>query len=184
MPTGICSTLSAFVFSWIAARWENRRCLVTIFACLIPIIGAVICYTLPRENIGGQMVGLYFLYTYFGPYVIGISMGQANTAGQTKKNVQYAILYIGYAVGNLIGPQTFRANQAPAYTGGFISMLICYCACVGLISIYWFLAVYLNHRQSKQMQESGERNDGDAEEADDAFTDLTDFQRKNFRYTT
>lgn len=130
------------------------------------------------------MVGLYFLYTYFGPYVIGISMGQANTAGQTKKNVQYAILYIGYAVGNLIGPQTFRANQAPAYTGGFISMLICYCACVGLISIYWFLAFYLNHRQSKQMQESEERDDGGAEEADDAFTDLTDFQRKNFRYTT
>jgi hypothetical protein len=26
-------------------------------------------------------------------------MGQANTAGHTKKNVQYSILYIGYAVG-------------------------------------------------------------------------------------
>ena len=26
-------------------------------------------------------------------------MGQANTAGHTKKNLQYAIFYIGYAVG-------------------------------------------------------------------------------------
>lgn len=57
------------------------------------------------------------LYTYFGPYVVGklesyplyrytqlnacqgISLAQANTAGHTKKNVQYSILYIGYAVG-------------------------------------------------------------------------------------
>lgn len=58
------------------------------------------------------MVGLYLLYTYFGPYVVGISLAQANTAGHTKKTVVFAILYIGYAVGNLIGPQTFRASQA------------------------------------------------------------------------
>lgn len=31
----------------------------------------------------------------------GISMAQANTAGHTKKTVQYSILYIGYAVGEL-----------------------------------------------------------------------------------
>jgi len=28
-------------------------------------------YALPRTNLGGQMVGLYLLYTYFGPYVVG-----------------------------------------------------------------------------------------------------------------
>lgn len=28
-------------------------------------------------------------------------MGQANTAGHTKKNLQYAIFYIGYAVGKI-----------------------------------------------------------------------------------
>src|SRR5438034_9358671 len=77
---------------------------------------------------------------------LGISLAQANTAGHTKKNVQYSILYIGYALGmsiwpqetcamsglnptlirwqtgNLIGPQTFRESQAPEYTGGFTVM--------------------------------------------------------------
>ncbi|KAI5300532.1 hypothetical protein KEM55_006766 [Ascosphaera atra] len=181
MPTGVCSTISAFVFSWIAARWKDRRCLVTILSCLIPIIGAVLCFKLPQDNTGGQMVGLYFMYTYFGPYCIGISMGQANTAGQTKKNVQYAILYIGYAVGNLIGPQTFKQNQAPAYTGGFTAILVCYCACVALISIYWALAVFLNHRHAENQSQEDEAEEPSAEnEASDAFLDLTDFQRKNF----
>ncbi|OAL65527.1 hypothetical protein A7C99_2624 [Trichophyton rubrum] len=108
MPTGVMSTLSAFIFSSLAARWANRRCLVTMLAASVPVIGSLIVYTLKRTDIPAQIIGLYFLYTYFGPYVVGISLAQANTAGHTKKNVQYSILYIGYAVGNLIGPQTFR----------------------------------------------------------------------------
>ncbi|KAL4753743.1 major facilitator superfamily domain-containing protein [Aspergillus terricola var. indicus] len=173
IPTGVMSTLSAFTFSWIAARWSNRRCLVTMLASCVPAIGAIIVYTLPRSNIGGQMVGIYLLYTYFGPYVVGISMAQANTTGSTKKTVQYSILYIGYAVGNLIGPQTFRANQAPAYTGGSVSMLVCYCVCVALMAVYWSIAVVLNRRRVDAV-DSFER-DGDLQEA---FADMTDFQQR------
>ncbi|KAL4948856.1 fungal-specific transcription factor domain-containing protein [Aspergillus filifer] len=180
MPTGVMSTLSAFVFSWVAAKWSNRRCLVTMIASCVPAIGAIIVYTLPRTNIGGQMVGIYLLYTYFGPYVVGISMAQANTAGNTKKTVQYSILYIGYAVGNLIGPQTFRANQAPAYTGGFVAMLVCYCVCVALIGAYWAIAVILNRRRVDGVAVEGEVY----EDLADAFADKTDFQQKGFRYTT
>jgi membrane protein YqaA with SNARE-associated domain len=61
MPTGIMSTLSAFGFSWLAARWTNRRCLVTMIAACLPIIGSVVVYTLPRTNIAGQMVGIYLV---------------------------------------------------------------------------------------------------------------------------
>lgn len=137
MPTGVMSTIASILFSWIAARWTNRRCLVAILAACLGIIGAIIVYTVPRSNIGGQMVGIYLLYTYFGPYVVGmlvvfqsvscwtryyqdssfsgrlgadwtrtrvtgLSLSQANTAGHTKKNAQYSILYIGYAVGTLL----------------------------------------------------------------------------------
>ncbi|KAL4783426.1 fungal-specific transcription factor domain-containing protein [Aspergillus varians] len=177
MPTGVMSTLSAFVFSWIAAKWANRRCLVTMLASCVPAIGAIIVYTLPRTNIGGQMVGIYLLYAYFGPYVVGISMSQANTAGSTKKTVQYSVLYIGYAVGNLIGPQTFRANQAPAYTGGFAAMLACYCVCVLLMAVYWALTVMLNRRVTEGVEGSVEGRMDD-EDLVDAFADKTDFQQK------
>lgn len=199
MPTGVMSTLSAFCFSWIAAKWTNRRCLVTMVASCVPIIGAILVYVLPRTNLSGQMVGIYLvsshsslalydrliisvkLYTYFGPYVVGISMAQANTAGNTKKAVQYSILYIGYAVGNLIGPQTFRANQAPAYTGGFVAMLACYCICVLLMAVYWVIAHRLNRRVADGVDPGEDQADGDLM---DAFADKTDFQQKTFKYTT
>ncbi|KAK2741384.1 hypothetical protein FQN57_005669 [Myotisia sp. PD_48] len=183
MPTGVMSTLSAFVFSAIAARWINRRCLTTMIAAVVPIIGSIVVYTLDTKQVPGQMIGLYLLYTYFGPYVVA----QANTAGHTKKNVQYSILYIGYAVGNLIGPQTFRESQAPKYTGGFIAMLGCYCACIVLIGVYWMVARNSGN-PSRLIQLEGNLTtlielDNEARMAD-GFFDQTDFEQESFRYTT
>ncbi len=148
-------------------------------ACVVPIVGTAVVYALPRSNLAGQMVGLYLLYTYFGPYVVGIGLAQANTAGHTKKTVVFAILYIGYAVGNLIGPQTFRAEQAPAYVGGTISMIVCYCICIGLMACYWALAVWQNKRKSAAAIASAA--DADAIES---FSDKTDFEQEGFLYTT
>lgn len=129
-------------------------------------------------------------------------------------------MYIGYAVGtlisllilcseikkltsqgNLIGPQTFRANQAPAYTGGFVSMLICYCICIGLMGIYWILAAVLNTKReaiassnlpsamtSRPIPTMNLSNNNYASDVDSlseyAFADLTDFEQLDFRYTT
>lgn len=42
----------------------------------------------------------------------------ANTGGYTKKMIVYALSYIGYSVGNIVGPLTFTTDQAPKYTGG------------------------------------------------------------------
>lgn len=125
-------------------------------------------------------------YTYFGPYVLGISLAQANTSGNTKKSVSFSILYIGYAVGNLIGPQTFRANQAPAYTGGVVAMLVSYCVCIALIIAYWFVCLTQNRRltSSPGISEDGEEVIVDAETAVDSFKDVTDWKQSGFRYTT
>ncbi|KAF2679373.1 MFS general substrate transporter [Lentithecium fluviatile CBS 122367] len=179
MPTGVMSTLSAFIFSYLGVKWHNRRCLVTVAACIVPIIGTAVVYAVDRGNVGGQMVGIYLLYTYFGPYVVGIGLAQANTAGNTKKTVVFAILYIGYAVGNLIGPQTFRADQAPAYTGGVVAMIVCYCVCIGLICLYWALCVWKN----KRIAADGEQRGSVAEIMDD-LKDQTDFEQDGFKYTT
>ncbi|KAL6359176.1 hypothetical protein LRP88_06596 [Fusarium phalaenopsidis] len=180
MPTDVAFTLTTFFWSWVAGKWHNRRCLASMLACIIPIAGAIMVYTIPRENIGPQVLGIYMLYTYFGPYVVGISLAQANTAGSTKKSVQYALLYIGYAVGNLIGPQTFQESQAPAYTGGFVAMLACYCICAGLMGLYWAISFAQNRRRAAAAAE--ERNgDGDLV---GSFADRTDFEQKTFIYTT
>ncbi|ROW03690.1 hypothetical protein VMCG_05357 [Cytospora schulzeri] len=178
MPFGVLATSSAWFFSFIASRWHNRRTIVGCVALLLPILGTALVYGLPRSNIAGQMVGLYFMYFYWPPYVVGISLPQANTAGQTKKSITFSLVTIGYAVGNLIGPQTFISNQAPKYTGGVISMLVCYCVSMLLLLAYFAVAASENKRRDKKYGRQEDLHD-----AVEGFVDITDKKQPNFRYT-
>ncbi|KAF4634635.1 hypothetical protein G7Y89_g3470 [Cudoniella acicularis] len=126
MPPGAMSTLSGIGLSYLAARTRKWRSVLVAVSILLPLMGAVICYTLPRTNLAGQLVGLYILYTYWAPYITLVSIYQANIAGHTKKVFLFAWFYVSWAAGNIIGPQTFLAYQAPAYTGGTVAMIVCY----------------------------------------------------------
>jgi len=132
----------------------------------------------PRSNISAQVVGIYLAYVYWAPYVCGLAMFQANTAGHSKKTTVNAMDYIAYAVGNIIGPQTFLADQAPEYTGAIIAMLLCYAACIVLAIAYGLACRFENAQRAKRIV--GE----DVDEHDADFMDLTDKQNKSFRYTT
>ncbi|OIW28286.1 MFS general substrate transporter [Coniochaeta ligniaria NRRL 30616] len=180
MPFGVVATSGAWFFSYVASRWHNRRSLVACIALVLPIIGTAVVYGLPRSNIPGQMVGLYLMYFYWPPYVVGISLLQANTAGQTKKAVAYSLVTIGYAVGALVGPQTFRADQAPKYTGGVVAMLAGYCVCIVILLAYWAVAAAQNRSKDRRFGGQRELVEGSVE----GFVDLTDGEQEGFRYTT
>ncbi|KAJ9219078.1 hypothetical protein DTO169C6_8588 [Paecilomyces variotii] len=126
IPTGVISTISGIFFSYFAGRTREYRSLVTVSSLIIPLVGTIVVYVLPRSNAAGQVVGLYMLYVYWAPYVCGLAMFQANTAGHTKKTTVNAMDYVAYAVGNIIGPQTFLEDQAPKYIGATVAMLLCY----------------------------------------------------------
>lgn len=65
MPFGILATSSAWFFGFIASRWHNRRTIVACIALLLPLFGTAMVYGLPRSNMAGQLVGLYFMYFYW-----------------------------------------------------------------------------------------------------------------------
>ncbi|KAJ3957915.1 hypothetical protein N0V92_005502 [Colletotrichum tropicale] len=180
MPFGVLATSSAWAFSYLAARWHNRRTLVACIALLLPILGTALVHGLPRTNIAAQMVGLYFMYFYWPPYVVGISLPQANTAGQTKKAVCFSLVQVGYAAGNLIGPQTFISTQAPKYNGAVIAMLTSYVVSMVLMLAYWLVALLENKRRDKKYGKPEAVHEGTV----DGFVDITDKKQKDFRYTT
>lgn len=87
---------------------------------------------------------------------------------------------IGYAVGNLVGPQTFRAEQAPQYTGGVIAMLCCYCASILIALTYLAVCVVENKRRDRHFGKPAHVQEGTGE----GFADLSDKQQEeSFRYT-
>ncbi|KAI4602258.1 hypothetical protein KJ359_009497 [Pestalotiopsis sp. 9143b] len=176
MPPGLMSTASGIALSYLASTTRRWRTPMVAGAILLPLLGAVLCYTLPRDNLAGQLVGLYILYTYWAPYVTLVSVYQANIAGHTKKVALFAWYYVAWAVGNIIGPQTFRADQAPAYTGGTVAMIVCYVVAIVLIMVYGLVC----HR--KNVSRAAAFEDQVAVERD--WLDETDLQNDGFKYTT
>jgi hypothetical protein len=61
MPPGAMSTLSGIGLSYLAARTRKYRTVLVAVSILLPLLGAVLCYALPRSNLAGQLVGLYIL---------------------------------------------------------------------------------------------------------------------------
>ena len=83
-------------------------------------------------------------------------------------------------MGYLIGPQTFRSDQAPKYTGGVIGMLACFAVSIVLLLCYWVVAAVENRIKDKRTGPVNKNEEGIVE----SFVDLTDREQEDFRYTT
>lgn len=66
-----------------------------------------------------------------------ITFLSSGVAGTTKKFAFSCVYQLGYAVGNIIGPQTYRAKDAPNY---YVSS---YFSCLGYLIIISDLKVSL-----------------------------------------
>ncbi|TXT15863.1 hypothetical protein VHUM_00366 [Vanrija humicola] len=180
IPTGVFSWISSLLFGYIAVK-TKQRCYSAMGSCLIPLMGTILLYRIPRSNIGGSLASLYLVYFYWGPYIVMMGSVYANTGGFTKKMIVYAIAYMGYCVGNIVGPQTFQAKQAPKYTAGVVAMLTCYGCALLLIFVYRVHLVYLNRQKAKQL-EAHERDNGTEVDLLDEWQDLTDSANPRFVY--
>lgn len=105
----------------------------------------------------------------------------ANTGGNTKKTISYGIGYCGYLVGNIVGPQTFRANQAPRYTGGIVAMLVGYVVALVMIALYYFYIRFLMAQKKKHLSRDGSVG---ADGVLDDWHDQTDKENPTFVYHT
>lgn len=126
-----------------------------------------------------------------------MSLLSRNVAGQTKKSVSTASLFLAWAVGNMIGPQVFQSKDAPRYFTCFSAHMGCYIAIIILLgALRWHLKRENNKRDLLQVCPHTKRtshgtkclfiqeNDWRASEAnlDNAFDDLTDRENPSFRY--
>ncbi|GKZ27094.1 hypothetical protein AbraIFM66951_008082 [Aspergillus brasiliensis] len=106
----------------------------------------------------------------------------AGIGGSTKKLAFGASYQLGYAVGNICGPQTFREDEAPHYyTAKFtmLAFLICTAILIATIGgIHW----YWNRQRDRQDALDAQRSIVHEHVANEEFADLTDFQLRSFRY--
>lgn len=178
MPSGVVSIVSSWLLTYFIMKGTTRY--VAICVLLLPAIcgGALMSY-LPKTNQAGLLVGIYMINFITAPLAIVYSWASANVAGSTKKiGVTSLFISIGFAIGNITGPQSYRAADAPYYQPAKISMLATQAASFGLALV--IAGIYYLRNKKRDLE--GEFKTGEAE-ALEVWNDLTDFENKSFRYT-
>ncbi|CAN6625671.1 allantoate permease [Trichomonascus vanleenenianus] len=172
MPCGAVEIVG-LLLGGVFVQYTQKRMVAGILGSLVFQILGTCLLAFPKSS-GAQLAGLYLYNASPITFVCLLSCITSNTAGHTKKITVNAIFLIFYGVGNLIGPQTFIATQAPHYTGAKICMVVCAVIC----AIFMCILYYVNWRANKIRDERNETLDIDNSE----FADLTDFENPEFRY--
>lgn len=121
IPGGAVQFLALISGGIVCSKFPNVRCITMITANTICIIGSALLVALPNSNRWGRLVALWLCYFQGLGFSMSLTMVSSNIAGYTKKQLTGAILFTGYCVGNIIGPQTFRDSEAPGYHSAYIA---------------------------------------------------------------
>lgn len=135
----------------------------------------------PSNNRAGLLAGIYLVNTITATLIIIYQWAMANTAGRTKRVIASTLIAGSFSVGNIIGPQTFQAKDAPEYRPAKIIVLATQAAAAFLTVILYFYYIWSNkqkHNQRIILESEGiEMN-----RSESLWGDLTDKENLEFRY--
>lgn len=175
-PGGAVEIFTLIFCGWLSQRYGRRIPFAMIFLA-IAMIGIILIVALPAHMRQGRLAGYYLTQASPAPFVALLSLISTNVAGYTKKTTVAALYLIGYCVGNLIGPQTFRTKDAPHYVPAEIAIIVCWGLCMfDLAFIWWYCAA--QNKKKQAVRDSPEY----ARLENMEFMDLTDKENTEFRY--
>ncbi|EXJ81854.1 hypothetical protein A1O1_07919 [Capronia coronata CBS 617.96] len=162
----------------ILAYWiPNTRCLFWIIGTLPALAGAIIIHSVDvNTQRPVALGGVYLMGFYNVGFVMAMAIVTANTRGSTKRPFVNASMGIWLAVAEIVGPQFFRASQAPYYQLGIWALVVSYAVMIATGGLYWLLAVLANRSRDHAMP-GHDLGEVDVDE------DLTDVQNKAHRYS-
>ncbi|KAI9836329.1 MAG: hypothetical protein M1838_005082 [Thelocarpon superellum] len=177
-PSGVVEIVALLSCGYFGDRY-GRRVLISLSGLGCATVGMILIVALPLSWNGGRLVGYYMTTASATPFVAILSLISSNVAGYTKKTTVAALYLIAYCAGNIIGPQTFRAKDAPRYVSAEIT-IIAMCAIthnVDLLFIHFYCA-WQNKRKAALRAEDGYVRVNNQE-----YLDLTDRENLEFVYT-
>ena len=111
MPGNAIQIVSLLLSGYISSRFPNMRCITMITGNLICVGAGGALVALEPEQKWSRLVALWMCSCQSVGFAIGLTLVSANIAGYTKKQVTGAAVFVGYCVGNIIGPQSFRDDE-------------------------------------------------------------------------
>uniref|UniRef100_A0A8H7K9U9 Major facilitator superfamily (MFS) profile domain-containing protein n=2 Tax=Bionectria ochroleuca TaxID=29856 RepID=A0A8H7K9U9_BIOOC len=174
MPAGVVIGTIEWVAPLLAYKYPGKRTWIIATCQIGTITASFLLWLLPRSEKGGLLFACYILATFGGGYAVLMGLQIANTAGYTKRSVTSSGVFVGYCLGNFVGPMVFKNSDAPGYAPGFIVTVVTSIVASVLAIVYRYVCIWENGRRDKS---------GVGEGFDHAYEDdLTDMKNPQFRY--
>lgn len=177
MPSGAVNISCTLGYAFFV-RYQGKRWLVNACAGVVGTLGACLLCFLPHASKGGLLLGMYLINVMPGATNITFQWLACNVAGNTKRTYATAGMNAAFAIGNIIGPQTFQAKDAPEFKHAKFTLVVTWsCTVVVALMTFGYYSLMNRSRDRKALLVEGEEV-ADAQ----AYAGLTDKQNKSFRY--
>ncbi|KAI5467653.1 major facilitator superfamily domain-containing protein [Mariannaea sp. PMI_226] len=177
MPSGVVSIFFT-LFVGYGIRKQSHRW-AWIIACIIPaIIGGALMSFLDVKNKHGVLAGIYLVNAVVAPLTIFYNWTAANFGGATKRAFAAAVVSGSFSIGNIIGPQTFQARDAPNFRPAKLAVMGTQAGCAATTFCLFLYYVWANKKRGKM-----EKQTEDAYMSPEVWSTMTDKENKMFRYT-
>ena len=186
MPSGLVSLFFTILVG-IGVRKKSHRW-AWLAACCVPgILGGGLLSFLPSSkghaNKAGLLAGIYLVNAVVATLIIIYQWTASNVAGHTKRVFAMALISGSFSVGNIIGPQTFKARDAPQFIPAKITVLATQGA--GAVVAFVLFGYYWRENRRRDRQEREMAAEGTmwgVQGGRSKWENLTDKERHDFRY--
>ncbi|KAL8779382.1 MAG: hypothetical protein Q9194_001479 [Teloschistes cf. exilis] len=178
-PTGAIGAVVVLLIGYLSDKWRDRS-LVMIIVIIPTILSGCLMIGLDPNGIpknkGGLLAASFLSGTFGAAFMLLLAWNASNIAGHSKKVTANALTLVAFAVGNILGTQTFQQKEAPGYKSGKISIIATLSA---LILVVIVLRLYNDHLNKVNEKRLADVSEGEKDELKEklAFADQTD--RKN-----
>lgn len=179
MAPGALEIVAVYFGAWLSFKTKTRV-IPGVLMYLIAVVGGTMMIAIPPSAKAARFIGYTVVYTYPVASPFMYSWLSSSVSGTSKRIVFNTFLQVGYSVGNLVGPQTYRAKDAPDYVPAKITLIAMFGAAAVCVTAIGTIH-YLWNKKNGMLGESSEVEGAKQEDHED-LTDLTDKQRASFRY--
>ncbi|KAL8994334.1 MAG: hypothetical protein Q9169_005661 [Polycauliona sp. 2 TL-2023] len=179
MPGGLVSIASTLIVGYGVRHTSNRWAWIVV--CCVPGILGGGLMSFATGSKAAQLAGIYLVNAITATLIVIYQWTGSNVAGQTKRVISVALVSGSFSVGNIIGPQTFQARDAPDYIPAKITVLATQ-ASAALIAVVLFLYYAWANKRKGVPSAIEETVGGPSRDEERMWEDRTDKQNPTFRY--
>lgn len=196
-PSGAVGIVSILVGAYCVRKHWLQRWAVSTIGYTLAFVGAAMLAWAPNHNQGAKLSGIYMISFSLATVAIKYQWVSANVAGHTKRGLSAAMLSGAFSLGQIVAPYAVQQKDAPNYHTGKAVLVATKISAIVIIILLASYYLWENKRRDRLYGPADDAvqhdlahsidvddvpEDPTPDDSSETWANLTDRQRKSFRY--